>query len=141
MQPSGAEPCPPRPVRVILKPYTDAIMASTPYPIVPYGIAANTCAAKAASTCGFSRTPASTAAFAPRKVSSPGWNNNLTTPGSSSSYAFKIFAAPRRIVACRSCPHPCIQPFFDANSSPVSSSTGSASISLLRRKHLSPFPI
>ena len=49
----------------------------------------------AASTEGFSNTPCLSILSAPSKVSSPGWNMNLTVPSSVSSLSFSIFAAVR----------------------------------------------
>ena len=67
---------------------------------------------------------------APAKPSSPGWNMKITVPGSSACRALSSFAAPASMAVCRSWPQACIVPgMADAYGSPVSSVTGSASMS------------
>ncbi len=67
---------------------------------------------------------------APAKPSSPGWNMKITVPGTSSCRAQSSLAAPASMAVCRSWPQACIAPgMADAYGSPVSSVTGSASMS------------
>ena len=67
---------------------------------------------------------------APAKPSSPGWNMKITVPGTSSCRAQSSLAAPASMAVCRSWPQACIAPgIADAYGSPVSSVTGSASMS------------
>ena len=71
---------------------------------------------------------------APCGPSSPGWNMSRTRPASSSRRSTRRRAAPRSIATCVSCPQACITPgISDAKSSPVSSVSGSASMSPRRR--------
>ena len=111
-------------------------------PIFPKGISRLTvpmCIAKRASTLGFSKAPSATIISAPRLISSAVWNMSLTEPLRLSFSSLNIFAAPKSIAACASCPHPCIQPFVLLNGRSVSSVCSSASMSALRATHLSVF--
>ena len=128
---------------VILNPSTEYIIVSLSlYIKSPIGIfPGDTWYASAASTGGFSRIPFSIIFLLPSKVSSAGWNMNLIVPSSVSSFSFSIFAAVRSIAAWKSCPHVCASfPVGHANSSPLSSGIGSASISALRRRTFPPLP-
>ena len=67
---------------------------------------------------------------APAWPSSPGWNMKITVPGSSACRADSSRAAPASMAVCRSWPQACITPSMaEAYGSPVSSVTGSASMS------------
>jgi len=67
---------------------------------------------------------------APAWPSSPGWNMKITVPGTSACRALSSFAAPASMAVCRSWPQACIAPgMAEAYGSPVSSVTGSASMS------------
>ena len=78
----------------------------------------------------------------PSNVSSAGWNINFTVPSRASSFSFIILAAVSNIAAWKSCPQVCaVLPVGHANSSPLSSAIGSASISARNNNTLPPFPI
>ena len=69
--------------------------------------------AVAASTCGFSSTPALIMASLPQissgaQPSSSGWNMSFTQPGSSASRPFRMRAAPSSMAVCVSCPQACM---------------------------------
>ena len=96
------------------------------------------CSANAASTgdgvpsesAGTSSRPSSSMNRAPWWPSSPGWNMNNTRPARSSRRALRSRAALDSIAVWVSCPHACMQPSTcDANSRPVSSGIGNASMS------------
>ena len=93
---------------------------------------------KIASTCGFSKAPTSTSSFAPPgRVSSLCWKISLTVPAKSSLCLQSSFAVPSSIATCMSCPQACIMPGSSLlYGSPVSSVTGSASISARNATHL-----
>ena len=79
---------------------------------------------------GTSSRPSSSMNRAPWWPSSPGWNMNSTRPASSSRRPASRRAAPTSMAVCVSWPHACIAPStFEANSSPVSSCMGRASMS------------
>ena len=81
-----------------------------------------------------SRTPSSIIVCAPPSPSSPGWNIRITWPGKSPRRSWRRRAAPSSIATWVSWPHACIAPSTsDVNSSPVSSWSGSASMSARRR--------
>src|SRR4051794_4566373 len=75
-------------------------------------------------------TPASTISRAPPGASSSAcWKMNRSSPPGSSAPT-SCAAAPSSIAVCPSCPHACIAPGrSEANSTPLSSSIGSASMS------------
>ena len=108
----------------------------------PTGIfPAETWYANAASTGGFCNIPFSIIFLLPSNVSSAGWNINFTVPSNSSSFSFNILAAVSNIAAWKSCPQVCaVFPVGQANSSPLSSPIGSASISARSNNTFPPFP-
>src|SRR6185312_3730502 len=128
----GAEPWPPSPCTVTKSPCDADRMVPGRLENSPDGRwFENTCMPKAASTRlpAASSTPSRSITPAPSKPSSPGWNMNTTSPLSASRCLASSRAAPTSAVVCRSCPQACIAPFVAANSRPVCSSTGSASMS------------
>ena len=67
---------------------------------------------------------------APPVPSSAGWKNIFTIPVSSDSISLSRIAAPSAAAVWMSCPQACITPLFlEAKGSPVSSVSGSASVS------------
>ena len=77
-----------------------------------------------------SHTPASTSMRAPWEHSSAGWNTRRTSPARRSRLAWSTVAAPRSMAAWQSWPQACMRPGeSEENGSPVSSATGSASMS------------
>ena len=79
-----------------------------------------------------SSTPSLIITPAPSQPSSPGWNISTTSPRSWSRCCARRRAPPISPAVCRSCPHACMAPLVEAKSSPVSSPTGSASMSARR---------
>jgi len=111
--PCGAEPWPPLPRKVTAKLSEAASIVPGLVANRPYGSRAEkTCMPYAASTRrpAASNTPSSTMIRPPPKPSSPGWNMNTTSPGSSSRRACSRRAAPTSIAVCRSWPQACIAP-------------------------------
>ncbi len=76
-----------------------------------------------------SSTPSSIITPAPSQPSSPGWNISTTSPRRRSRCWASSRAPPTSAAVCRSWPQACMAPLVEAKSSPVSSSTGSASMS------------
>ena len=77
---SGIAPWHPTPFAVILNLIQLDMLVPIPYTITSLGILEYTCNAIAASTLGFSSTPASIILLAPVNPSSSGWNNNFIVP-------------------------------------------------------------
>ena len=86
-------------------------------------------------------TPAAIMSRAPPGASSSAcWKMNRTSPSNSRPLSSR--AAPSSIAVCPSCPHACIAPGrSDANSTPLSSSIGSASMSARSATTGPPLPI
>ena len=136
---SGIAPWHPTPFTVILNLMQPAILGPVEYKTMLDGLPEWTCIAIAASTLGFSRTPASSIFFAPVNPSSSGWKTNLIVPSIWSSYCLSSLAAPRSMAVWRSWPHACMLPLYDLNSQLLSSLTGRESISALKRNVLPVF--
>ena len=140
----GYAPWEPFPFMIILNPSTEYIIVSFElYINIPTGIfPGETWYASAASGFGASSMPFSIIFLLPSNVSSAGWNINLTVPSSISSFSFNIFAAVRSIAAWKSWPQVCAAfPVGQANSSPLCSGIGSASISARSKSTFPPpFP-
>ena len=114
---------------------------------MPEGMLGMMCSAKATSGRGLSSAPSSTMALAPQllpatgadeRPSSEGWKTNLTVPGICSRMPASTSATAISIAVWPSWPQACITgdstPMFicltcDAKGSPVTSATGSASMS------------
>ncbi|MNY52602.1 hypothetical protein D3C86_1882870 [compost metagenome] len=79
-------------------------------PTVPTGWLFQTCRPMAASTLGFSITPASIMGLAPPGPSSAGWKTSLTVPENSCLRSLRILATPRRMAMWASWPQACITP-------------------------------
>ena len=131
---SGIAPWHPTPFTTILNLLHPAILVPSPHSITFEGVPECTCIAIAASTLGFSSTPAFIIFLAPVNPSSSGWNTNLIVPSIWSWFCFNSLAAPKSIAVCISWPHECIAPLVDLNSHAVASAIGNASISALNKK-------
>ena len=129
----GTEPCPPRPRTVTIRSSHPAWIAPVRETSAPCGYFPEyTWIAYAASGCGpaASSSPSSIIRAAPPSVSSPGWNIPITSAASSSRRSTSHARAPYRPAVCMSWPHACMVPGVGgAQSSPVSSVTGSPSMS------------
>ena len=129
----GSEACPPRPSTVIRHWSAAAIIGPGRTFTVPLGWLAVMWMANAPLTGASGTTsssPSSSMKRAPWKPSSPGCTMNTTWPASSSRRSASSRAAPSSIATCVSCPQACIAPgTSELNGSPVSSFTGSASMS------------
>ena len=128
----GAEACPPAPCTVTVKSSDEAMIESARVCSVPEARREVTCSAIAdvGRLPPASSRPSSSIASAPWRLSSPGWNMNTTVPARRSRRWASSRAAEASIAVCRSCPHACIAPSIrEAYSSPLSSRSGSASMS------------
>ena len=131
---SGIAPWHPFPFTTILNLLHPAILVPKPHNTTFEGVPEWTCIAKAASTLGFSSTPAFIIFLEPVNPSSSGWKTNLIVPSISSWFSLSNLAAPNNIAVCISCPHACMHPLVDLKSHEVFSAIGSASISALNKK-------
>ena len=130
---SGIAPWQPFPFTTILNLLHPAILVPNPHKITFDGVPECTCIAIAASTLGFSRTPACIIFLDPVNPSSSGWNTNFTVPSICSLFCIKSLAAPNNIAVCISWPHECIHPFSALKSHSLFSFIGRASISALNK--------
>ncbi len=134
----------------VCRPFTTRLKVS-PAAMRPFGLkeiepassgVTPTCRPNIASTFGLSRTPSLTITSAPPgspgTPSSAGWKTIFTVPARSAFIPASTSAAPRSIAMWKSWPQACMTPTsrplysprsFEAKGSPVSSVTGSASMS------------
>ncbi len=136
----GREVCPPGPCsRNSIRSAVD-VMGPTRRPTWPTGTRGSQCRAKTRSTP--SNAPAAiTSRAPPGMTSSAGWKISRTRPVRP-PHRCRASAAPSTAVVCTSCPQACMMPgTVEANGSPVSSSSGSASMSARRAMTGSPVPI
>ena len=127
----GIDACPPRPRTVIVNSSADASIVPDFVETDPAGWFGVWWMANARSTSPVaSSKPSSSITRAPWKPSSPGWNIPTTVPHSRSRTSLNTRRAPHSIATCESWPHECAAPATVlANSRPVSSRIGSASMS------------
>ena len=126
----GMAPWPPLPVILISNSSAEASSGPVRLANTPAGMLGEMCSANAASGLGLSSRPSASMYFAPCQPSSPGWNMKTTVPFSLSRWAHRARAAPASMATWVSWPQACIAPSTcEQNSSPVSSRSGSASMS------------
>ncbi|MCY1379797.1 hypothetical protein D9M69_675480 [compost metagenome] len=105
----GAEPCPPRPVTVIVTESDEAMNEPSLKPNLPAGKPGMLCSAKMASQGKRSNRPSSTMRRPPPRPSSAGWKIRCTVPSKLRSCAMTRAAASRMLV-WPSWPQACILP-------------------------------
>ena len=133
---AGADAWPPRPESRTWSVSAEAAIVPAREETTPLFSCAVMWIANAAATGGAtSRSPSSSMTRAPKWPSSPGWNMKSTRPWRRSRCEASRRAAAASIAVCVSWPHACIAPSTsEANSRPVASVIGSASMSPLRSR-------
>ena len=113
------------------------MIGPTRVPILPTSSRGSQCSAKIRSTPSIA--PSATTSIAPPGcTSSAGWKISRTRPGSPGADA-SASPAPSSIAVCASCPQACMTPWtVEAKGRPVSSVSGSASMSARNATHRSP---